>query len=112
MIAIPIILGVMIYLTVLGYIGPKIRSFAYDRRGLNMGTSDGASCFAFFSCLLLPVFAPIILGLWLSKHNFEPRENRISRKQAKEIKGAEHRKELARINAETIAIKEREAGIR
>lgn len=112
MIAIPIILVSMLYLVLMGYIGPKITSWAYSRNGLDFATHDGSACFAWFTCIFLPLAAPVVLGVWLSKYEWEPRSERVSRKQAKEIKEAQHRQELARINAETLAIQEREAGIR
>jgi hypothetical protein len=106
-----IILMSMFYLTTLGYIGPKIGKWAYDRDGLDFRYKHNATTLATFVCILLPIAAPIVLGIWLSKHEFEKRDSRISRKQKREIMEAEHKKELARINAETIAIQEREAGI-
>jgi hypothetical protein len=111
MIALYILASIFVYLVGVGYSIPKIYNYCYSRDGLDW-QNDASAWSAAFGGIFFPLTLPIFIGVLVSKHKFEPRENRVSRKQAKEIKAAEHRKELALINAETIAIQEKEAGIR
>jgi len=62
-----------------------------------------------FSALFWPAVVPLALGHKLSGFD---NESRIDRKHERQVEEAKHKQELARINSETIRIKEMEAGIR
>ena len=68
----------------------------------------------FFGSLVWPIFIPALVGSHVGHAviNRGSRESRTEKRHARELDEANHRKEIARINAEAIELQEREAGMR
>ncbi len=103
MIALLVIGSILTYLLCAGFTYPLFER-TYDK----MGFYDSAGAAA-VSCVFFPIVTPVLVGRWLTTLNSADRREA---KRMKELREAEHRQELARINARTIEIQEREAGIR
>lgn len=100
-----IAVGAIMYLIMAGFFYPKI----FNHYNKTMYRGD-ATTLAFFSAAAWPAVLPIAMGRAVSTSNFTyvPRQEV---KNQKEIQQAQHKLEIARIRAEELAIKEKEAGI-
>lgn len=80
---------------------------SYKMAEIRTGETGYDNPAVFFSGVLWPIVAPAYLGsLLVVGLGSQSRQSRASRKRASEIEAAEHKRELARIAAEELAISE------
>jgi hypothetical protein len=105
-----IMLYIMFHLTVGGLVCAKVQAAlkpACKYKGTLCDALCGHSFAAGLSVIAWPLTLPISAGLLMG----QDKTARTEKKHQRQIDEARHKQELAKINAQTIAIQEREAGI-
>lgn len=114
MITILIFIGyIMAYFAVAGLSGARHHAIESSR----CGSSDCWNSYWCSHCVVSvwlagifwPIGVPTLLGI---KAGGTSRETRTKNRRTRELEEAKHKQELAKINARTLEIQEREAGIR
>lgn len=99
---------------IIGYILMTWITFIGIAKQTNTLSDPWQSPAPFFSGILWPIVLPFVIPtvICFRLSTLDRGSNRVEKRRQKELEEAKHRKELARINAEALALKEREAGIK